>query len=171
MSIVDYIFGLEDESPHTLWRGLRGLMRYDGDFVNALYITPHAWTPMGRAMQDAPLVEGDPAKWDYRHQVVAVKHLSPTQLFLGVKLIELAYHLHPRRLWRILTAPDPRLRRQLRFSLRHTTLVFCSELWEFVMSRRPRRVARSHQEARTGRLPHEGWTRVQAASTETSRSP
>lgn len=135
MSIVDYIFGIEDETPRTLWRGLRGLLRYDGDFVNALYITPHAWTPLGREMKDASVVENDLWKWDYRHQVVGVKHLSPTQLFIGVKLVEFLYHLHPRRLWRILTAPDPQLRQQLRFAFWHTAAVFGYEVYEHIADR------------------------------------
>jgi anaerobic magnesium-protoporphyrin IX monomethyl ester cyclase len=145
MSIVDYIFGLEEETPRTIWRGLRGLLRYDGDFVNALYITPHAWTPLGRELHDAPLVERDVANWDYRHQILAVKRLSPTQLFLGVKLVELIYHLHPRRLARVLAARDPRLRRQLRFSLRHSAAVFRYELAEHLMTRLSRlRQASAH---------------------------
>ena len=61
---------------------------------------------------------------------VGVKQLSPSQLFVGVKLVELLYHLHPRRLWRILAAPDPRLRRQLRYSLGHTAGVFWYEIYE-----------------------------------------
>ena len=77
MSIVDYIFGLDEETPGTIWRGLRGLHRYDGDFVNALYVTPHSWTPLGRALGEAERVEEDQWKWDYRHQVVAVKALTP----------------------------------------------------------------------------------------------
>lgn len=142
MSIVDYIFGIDDETPGTIWRGLRGLLRYDGDFVNALYMTPHAWTPLGRATADAPIVERDLAKWDYRHQVIGVEHLTPTQLFFGVKLVELVYHLHPRRLWRILTAPDPTLRRQLRFSFWHTAPVFWYEVYEHLAERvRARRTA------------------------------
>lgn len=40
MSVVDYIVGIEDETVGTLWRGFRGLLRYNGDFVNALYMTP-----------------------------------------------------------------------------------------------------------------------------------
>jgi anaerobic magnesium-protoporphyrin IX monomethyl ester cyclase len=119
MSIIDYIFGLEEETPQTLWRGLRGLLRYDGDFVNALYVTPHSWTPLGGAMAELPRVEEDQWKWDYRHQVVGVKRLTPGQLFLGVKIVEFLYHLHPRRLLRLLTAPDARLRRQMRFAYRH----------------------------------------------------
>lgn len=136
MSVVDYIFGIEDETPSTIWRGLRGLLRYNGDFVNALYITPHAWTPLGRAVAGVPVVEPNLARWDYRHQVLAVKHLTPGQLFLGVKLVEITYHLHPRRFWRMLAAPDPRLRRQLRFSFRHTARVFWYEIYEHLARRR-----------------------------------
>ena len=133
MSIVDYIFGIDDETPRTLWLGLRGLLKYDGDFVNALYITPHTWTPMGRDMKDAPIVEEDTWRWDYRHQIVGVKHLTPGQLFAGVKLVELVYHLHPRRLLRILTARDPQLRQQLRYAFVHTSMVYWYEIFEFVL--------------------------------------
>ena len=132
LSIVDYMFGIDDESPRTLWRALRGLLRYDGDFVNALYLTPHAWTQLGRELKDAPVVEHDLWKWDYRHQVLAVQHLSPAQLFMAVKLIELVYHLHPRRLWRMLSAPDARLRQQLRFAYIHTSAVYAAEVREFL---------------------------------------
>jgi anaerobic magnesium-protoporphyrin IX monomethyl ester cyclase len=149
MSIVDYIFGLEEETPWTIWRALRGLHRYDGDFVNALYVTPHSWTPLGKALQGAERVEDDPWKWDYRHQVIAVKGLTPGQLFLGVKLIELLYHLHPRRLWRVLTTPDPVLRQQLRFAYRHITTVYWYEVIEFLRSRLVRRRGSSQRPRRT----------------------
>jgi anaerobic magnesium-protoporphyrin IX monomethyl ester cyclase len=135
LSIVDYIFGLEEETPRTIWRGLCGLHHYDGDFVNALYLTPHSWTPLGHALASAPVVEEDQSKWDYRHQVVAVRGLAPWQLFLGVKLVELLYHLHPRRLGRVLAAPDRRLRRQLRFAYRHISAVFWYEVYEFLRDR------------------------------------
>jgi anaerobic magnesium-protoporphyrin IX monomethyl ester cyclase len=135
LSIVDYIFGLEEETPRTLWRGLLGLHRYDGDFVNALYVTPHSWTPLGTALQGAERIEDDQWKWDYRHQVLAVKGLTPGQLFAGVKLIELLYHLHPRRLWRVLAAPDRAVRRHLRFAYRHITAVYWYEVFEFLKSR------------------------------------
>jgi anaerobic magnesium-protoporphyrin IX monomethyl ester cyclase len=132
MSIVDYIFGIEDETPQTLARALRGLLEYDGDFVNTLYLTPHAWTPLGRELQDTPVIEQNLWRWDYRHQVLAVPHLSPSQLFVGVKLVELLYHLHPRRLWRIITARDQRLRQQLRFAFWHTSGVFWYEIYEYI---------------------------------------
>jgi len=132
LSIVDYIFGLEDETPRTIWRALRGLLHYDGEFVNALYLTPHSWTPLGRQMRDFPIVEPDLWRWDYRHQVVGVKQLTPAQLLLGVKLVELIYHLHPRRLWQVLAAPDHRVRRQLRHCAGHVAAVYCYEIYEAV---------------------------------------
>ena len=135
MSIVDYIFGLDEETPRSLWRGLRGLLRYDGDFVNALYLTPHPWTPLGRDLKDSPQVEPDLWKWDYRHQVVATRYLSQAQLFIAVKLIELIYHLHPRRLWRMLAVRDPLLRQQLRFAFGHTRGVYLAEIAEFFSDR------------------------------------
>jgi anaerobic magnesium-protoporphyrin IX monomethyl ester cyclase len=135
MSIVDYIFGIDDETPKTLWRGFRGLLRYDGDFVNALYMTPHAWTPLARTLKDAPIVQEDLHKWDYRHQILGVKNLSPTQLFIGVKLVEVFYHIHPRRLWRALAVADKKLRKQLRYGFTHTAAIFWYEIGEHILDR------------------------------------
>lgn len=131
MSIVDYLFGIEQETPATIWRGLRGLQRYDSDFVNALYLTPHEWTPLGHQLRGQKVVTSNYANWDYRHQVLAVPRLNPALLFAGVKLVEAAYHLHPRRLWRVLAAPDRRLRAQLRFSYLRTAAVYFREIAEF----------------------------------------
>ena len=141
MSIVDYIFGLEEETPRTLWRGLRGLLRYDGDLVNALYLTPHAWTPLGHQLRHHPIVEPDLWKWDYRHQILGIKHLSPGQLFIGVKIVEVLYHVHPRRLWRVLATSDRDVRHQLRFALWHTTAVFWDEVREQIAGHIRRRLS------------------------------
>jgi anaerobic magnesium-protoporphyrin IX monomethyl ester cyclase len=132
LSIIDYIFGLEEETPRTIWRALRGLLHYDGDFVNALYLTPHSWTPLGRQMKNAPIVEPDLWRWDYRHQVVGVKHLTRFQLLVCVKLVELIYHLHPRRLLRIAAARDRHVREQLRHCAWHITAVYWYEVFEAV---------------------------------------
>ena len=139
LSIVDYIFGLDEETPGTIWQGFRGLNRFDGDFVNALYVTPHSWTPLGRAMRGAAKVEEDLSRWDYRHQVVAVEGLSPAQLFLGVKLVELFYHVHPRRLLRLVAGRDRDLRRQLRHAYAHVAKVYLAELVEELSPKRRRR--------------------------------
>ena len=52
-----------------------------------------------------------------------------------MKLVELVYHLRPRRLWRLLAAPDRRVRRQLRHCVWHITAVFWYEVYEGVAGR------------------------------------
>src|SRR5262249_20288370 len=49
VSLVNIIYGLEDERPATLWRKFRGVLELDPDVFNAVYLTPHHWTPVGRA--------------------------------------------------------------------------------------------------------------------------
>ena len=135
LSIIDYVFGLEEETPRTIWQAFRGLHRYDSDFVNALYLTPYAWTSTGREMQSRGIIEDDLRNWDCRHQVVALKGLTPPQLFLGAKLVEFLYHLHPRRLWRAVAVSDRRLRRHFRFAYQHVPGVFWEEVCEFLRDR------------------------------------
>ncbi|MEP6753966.1 MAG: radical SAM protein [Chthonomonadales bacterium] len=135
VSVVDYMVGLEDETLRSLWRSCKGLLKYDGDLLNILYLTPHAWTPLGNATKSAPVMEPDMWKWDYRHQVLSTKTLSPTTLFLCVKVLEAFYHVHPRRLSRILFARDRVLRTQLRWTLLHTVGWFWFEIWELFVDR------------------------------------
>ena len=85
--------------------------------------------PLGLLMIGGPLL-------DVGHQVLATRHLSAAQLFIAVKLIELIYHLHPRRVWRMLAVRDPLLRQQLRFAFRHTGGVYLAEIAEFLSDRR-----------------------------------
>ena len=66
--------------------------------------------------------------------MLATRYLSPAQLFVGVKLVEALYHLHPHHLWRTLTIRDHTLRRLLRHSQWHTTAVYLYEIVEFVGS-------------------------------------
>ena len=96
----------------TFRTALRQLRLYDGDYLNAMYVTPHAWTPFGEEVQGRRVVQPDQAKWDYRHQVLAQKHLRPWQLFLAVKWLELRFHLTPGRLWSLLGGGDRFRRRQ-----------------------------------------------------------
>lgn len=135
LSVVDYIFGLEEATVRTVWRALWGLHHYDSDFVNALYLTPYRWTATGRETLDQGIVEDDLEKWDCRHQVVGLKGLTRTQLFYGAKFVELVYHLHPRRLWRAMTSRDRRLRRQFTFAYRHVAGVFWDEVLEYLRGR------------------------------------
>src|SRR5262249_15520828 len=118
-SILGHIVGFEDET----WRSMRAaqsrLAHYEGDWLNAMYVTPHDWTPFGRESARRPVVEPDQQKWDYRHQVLSQRHLRPWQLFLWVKWLELWFHLRPRQLLAILRTRDPFRRRQLLWVLHH----------------------------------------------------
>ena len=76
-SIVGHIVGFEEETWSTFRTALRQLRLYGGDYLNAMYVTPHAWTPFGEEVRGRGVVQLDQAKWDYRHQILAQKHLAP----------------------------------------------------------------------------------------------
>src|SRR5204862_1289363 len=108
------------------------LIHYDGDWLNAMYVTPHDWTPFGQQARLRELVEPDQRKWDYRHQVLAQKHLKPWQLFARVKWLELWFHLRPSRLWGILRSRDRFRRRQILWVMGHIGVVWLGEVLEFL---------------------------------------
>ena len=106
-SIVAHVVGLRDETWQTFRTAIDQLIYHDGDFVNVTYVTPHNWTQYGEQVKGHPLVHDDLSKWDYRHQVLAQKHLSPWKIFLAVKWLELRVHARARRLWAIWKTPAP----------------------------------------------------------------
>lgn len=131
-SILGHIVGLEDETSASLRQVRRRLARYEGDWLNAMYVTPHDWTPFGQEALRREVVEPDQSKWDYRHQVLGQKYLRPWQLFLWVKWTELWFHLRPRRLWAILRTRDRFRRHQLLWVLFHIGLVWMTEILELL---------------------------------------
>jgi len=143
--IIGHIVGLGEDTWADMRRARRALAAYDGDYLNAMYATPHSWTAFAREQGDRGVVQVDQRRWDYRHQVLAERHLRPWQLFLAVKWLELAFHLRPRRLRRLLFSPDRRRRREAWWTARHTAAVWVAEIVEFAFrvrfARRPRRLA------------------------------
>jgi anaerobic magnesium-protoporphyrin IX monomethyl ester cyclase len=123
-SIIGHIVGFADETPAAFRTALRQLRLYDGDYLNAMYVTPHDWTPFGHDARNRPVVQLDQRKWDYRHQVLAQTHLRPWQLFILVKWLELRFHLNPRRIWSIVRDRDRLRRHQRMWVLRHVSLVW-----------------------------------------------
>ena len=97
-----HVVGLKDETWRTFATAADQLVYYDGDFVNVTHATPHNWTPYGEQVEDRAVVHRDLSKWDYRHQVLEQKHLSPLMLFLAVKWLEMRVHARPGRLRSIL---------------------------------------------------------------------
>lgn len=132
ISIVSHVTGFASESWASGWRSLRRLVTYDPDLANAMYATPHIWTVFGRETAASPRAEPDLSRWDYRHQVLATPHLRPWQLFLMVKLTELAMHMRPRFLWRMAFHQDAEIRRQLQWCWRNAAKVWRAEIVERV---------------------------------------
>jgi anaerobic magnesium-protoporphyrin IX monomethyl ester cyclase len=131
-SIIGHIVGLEDETWSTFRTALRQLRLYDGDYLNAMYVTPHSWTAFGEESGGRRIVQLDQAKWDYRHQILAQKHLQPWQLFLAVKWLEIRFHLTPGRIGSILGGGDRSERSQRWWVFRHIAVVWLAEVFEFV---------------------------------------
>ncbi len=81
VSLVNIIYGLEDETFATLGHTLRRLFVLDADVVNAVYITPHHWTEAGRQVDPAQIIEPDQARWTYRNQIVRYSAPGPLATF------------------------------------------------------------------------------------------
>jgi anaerobic magnesium-protoporphyrin IX monomethyl ester cyclase len=114
LSQVAYVVGFEEETDRDLFRGLGQLLSYDPDQINAMYVTPHRWTPFYHDSAGRRVIEPDQSRWDYRHQVLATG-IPPWRVFLWVKLTEAILQLRPRALWRVMTHPDAGLRKALRW--------------------------------------------------------
>ena len=84
-------------------------------------------------------MQPDIAKWDYKHQVLATRHMSPWRVMAWVKIIEAIAQGRPRAIWRLLLAPDPEVRAGIRWYYRHGRLVWPYEIWNFLFKDRTRR--------------------------------
>lgn len=135
ISIAAHVAGLGEETWSSRWRALTGLLRYDPDLLNAMYVTPHDWTRFGTETATVPVVESDLGRWDYRHQVLAANGLKPWQLFLAIKATELALHIRPRMLWRMAFHPEREMRRQLRWCFVNAAKVWLAEIADFLNNR------------------------------------
>jgi anaerobic magnesium-protoporphyrin IX monomethyl ester cyclase len=133
-AMLGHIVGFEDDTWRTHWRTLRSLLRYDADFLNAMYVTPHSWTEFAHENAQRGVIQPDLSKWDYRHQVLGQKHLRSWQVFLAVKLTELVFHTRPAR-WAAFFSGSRFQQRQLLWCLWHTGLVWLGEIGSFLRTR------------------------------------
>lgn len=131
-SVMAYLVGFGEET----WAGIQGALgrirAYKPDWLNVLHVTPHAWTEFTEQESGRAIIEPELSRWDYRHQVLAEKHMKPWQMHLAVKLLEARFHMSPGRLWRIMRMRDKFLRRQLWWSLRHTSPVWIAENLQWI---------------------------------------
>lgn len=132
LSMVTWVAGFDDQTDADMFRGLRQLVSYDADQIQALYVTPHRWTPFFRIAKDRPVVQSDLTKWDYKHQVLGMSRMTPRRLFLWVKAIEAVAQLRPRALMRWVWHPEPKIRHAIRWYYRMGRRVWLHEVFGFL---------------------------------------
>jgi anaerobic magnesium-protoporphyrin IX monomethyl ester cyclase len=101
-----------------------------------MYLTPHFWTAQGRSTQPERVIQLDQDKWSYRNQVLATRFLRPSELFLGVKLTEILFHLRPKALKRLMFSKDARYLQIMRHSMWVGIRVILAEIYEFLFQTR-----------------------------------
>jgi anaerobic magnesium-protoporphyrin IX monomethyl ester cyclase len=132
LSMAAYVSGFEDETDADYFRTLTRIISYDPDQIQAVFATPHRWTPMFQQEKHRRVVQTDLRLWDYKHQVLQTRHMPPWRVLLWTKLIEAAVQLRPKSLWRVLAHSDPKLRAAMRWYYRIGRRVWPHELWRFV---------------------------------------
>ena len=133
--MATWVAGFIDQTDRDMLRALRTLIAYDPDQIQALYVTPHRWTPYFREAEEREVVQTDKTKWDYKHQVLAMRRMPAWRLFLWVKLIESIMQLRPRSLRRLLWNPDPKIRHAIRWYYRMGRRVWFHEVAGFLRDR------------------------------------
>lgn len=138
ISMATYVVGFEEERGRDYWRSLRHLLSYDPDQIQLLYVTPHRWTAYYELAAPRRVVQTDPRRWDYKHQVLATRHLSPWRVLLWVKFIEAVMQLRPRSLRRLFLHRDPEIRYAMRWYSDIGRRVWPYEIWNFLFRDRYR---------------------------------
>ncbi|HEY4921435.1 MAG TPA: magnesium-protoporphyrin IX monomethyl ester anaerobic oxidative cyclase [Xanthobacteraceae bacterium] len=162
LSMATWVVGFEEETDRDLIRGLRQLLSYDPDQIQTLYVTPHRWTPYFRVAAGREVIQTDQRRWDYKHQVLATRHMPPWRLIAWVKFIEAVVQLRPRALKRYIAHRDRKIRHGIRWYYRMGRRVWLHEIWNYLF--RDRRL-------RSGPSLAEFWGAPQDAEEEALHVP
>jgi anaerobic magnesium-protoporphyrin IX monomethyl ester cyclase len=135
LSMATWVVGFEEETDVDHWRGLRQLLSYDPDQVQLLYVTPHRWTPYFRLAAERQVIQPDRRLWDYKHQVLATRHMPPWRVLLWFKFTELVLQCRPRAIWRVLFHRDAGLRHAMRWYTQMGRRVWPHEILGFLRGR------------------------------------
>ncbi len=136
LSMATYVVGFEEETDRDYWCGLKQLLSYDPDQIQMLYVTPHRWTPYFRIASERQVIQTDRRKWDYKHQVLATRYLSPWRVMVWVKFIEAVMQLRPQSLWRVIAHPDLSIRDGIRWYYQIGRRVWPFEVLKFFFGER-----------------------------------
>ncbi|MDR1384897.1 MAG: magnesium-protoporphyrin IX monomethyl ester anaerobic oxidative cyclase [Planctomycetaceae bacterium] len=131
LSMATYVIGFGDETIGDFYRSLKQLLLYDPDQIQLLFVTPHRWTPLFDEIKHKEIILTDQRKWDYKHQVLANKHLPAWLIFLCSKLIEVTMQARPKALYRLLFQKDVRLRNAMKWYTRIGKRVWFAEWYQF----------------------------------------
>ncbi|MDH5556726.1 MAG: magnesium-protoporphyrin IX monomethyl ester anaerobic oxidative cyclase [Alphaproteobacteria bacterium] len=115
LSMATWVVGFEEETDRDHWRGMRQLLSYDPDQIQMLYVTPHRWTPFFRDAAGRKVIQTDRRRWDYKHQVLATRHMPPWRVLLWFKFTEMVLQCRPSALYRTFLQPDRKLRHAMRW--------------------------------------------------------
>jgi anaerobic magnesium-protoporphyrin IX monomethyl ester cyclase len=132
MSMATYVVGFEEERDADYWRGLKQLLAYDPDQIQLLYATPHRWTPYFGMSAKRQVIQADLRHWDYKHQVLATRHMPAWRVMLWAKFMEAVMQLRPQSLWRVLAHPDRSIRSAMRWYYHIGRQVWPFEVWNFL---------------------------------------
>jgi anaerobic magnesium-protoporphyrin IX monomethyl ester cyclase len=132
ISMAAWVAGFAQETDADYWRTLRQLISYDPDQVQALYATPHSWTPFAVQEGNHRVVQTDMSRWDYKHQVLESTKVPNWRVLLWVKFIEAMCQLRSKSLFRVLAHPDPLLRAGMCWYSNIGRRVWVYEIWQWL---------------------------------------
>jgi len=115
ISLATWVVGFEEERDRDYWHGLRQLLSYDPDQISLLYVTPYRWTPFYKEAMDRKVIQGDRTKWDYKHQVLATRHMTPLRGLMWFKFTEMVLQCRPKAIYRTYLQPDRDKRHAMRW--------------------------------------------------------
>lgn len=136
LSMATWVVGFEEETDRDHWRGLRQLLSYDPDQIQMLYVTPHRWTPYFRLAAERRVIQTDRRRWDYKHQVLATRHMPPWRVLLWFKFTEMVLQCRPKALLRVLLHRDAGLRHAMRWYTQMGRRVWPHEILGFLRDTR-----------------------------------
>jgi anaerobic magnesium-protoporphyrin IX monomethyl ester cyclase len=138
--MATYVVGFEEETHRDYWHGLKQLLSYDPDQIQLLYVTPHRWTQFFEDSAERQVIQKDKRKWDYKHQVLATRHMPAWMVLIWVKFIEAVMQLRPQSLRRVFAHSDLPIRAAMKWYYRIGRRVWLYEIWSFFLRDQPQQI-------------------------------
>jgi anaerobic magnesium-protoporphyrin IX monomethyl ester cyclase len=132
ISMAALVADFAQATDRDYFRSLRQILCYDPDQIQALYATPHRWTPFAHEQPNRRVIQTDLSRWDYKHQVLESRHVPNWRVLLWVKVTEAVSQLRPKSLFRLLAHPDRGFRAAMRWYYSIGRKVWPYELWHWL---------------------------------------